>query len=226
LPAALVALSLLTMALLHLQTQTELRYTCRKELLATEKAVGQNLSELMKLNPLAQSLRLHRKLALLKLAAVAANPAAEAAVLAELARIEQQQVALGQRQKALLLTAQAHLRLGSLRTEMLLSSLHRQKSPRFQKLAHLSLSQLYSSASHLAVRADDPTEVAPTYELEPHFEEQQSLQTFWRLEYSWLNSTWIQRFLHWRKILISDSCRASLREKAGQFRAILNEDRF
>lgn|GEM_PF-2810631 len=226
LPVIIIALSLLTIILLHLQTQNDVRHACRQDLFSAQKTTAQNLTALMSLNPEAQSLRLQLKLAYLKLAAVAANPGAEAAVLAQIAKIQQQQVALGERQKSLIAQGEFALRSGSVQSEISVSSAVHQKMQRFHSLVHLSLSQLHSNPTHLAVRPDSPGDIAPVYELESAFKDKQSLQTFWKIEYSWTNSAWIQKALHWRRILVSDNCRSSIEEKAGQFRAVLNEDRY
>lgn len=226
LPVIVMALSLMTMILLHLQTQNDVRHSCRKSLFSAQQSTAKNLSVLMSLNPLAQSLRLQLRLAYLKLAVVAANPGAEAAVLAQIAKIQQQQIALGEKQKVLITQSEFVLRSGQIQSQLAIGSAVREKARHFHLILHLSLLNLRSGAVHLAVRPDKPGDIAPVYELEPDFKAQQSLQTFWKVEYSWINSSWIQKALHWRRILLSDNCRASIEEKVGQFRAVLNEDRF
>jgi hypothetical protein len=226
LPVIIIALSLMTVILLHLQTQNDIRHSCRKKLFTAQQSVAQNLSVLMGLNPLARSLRLQLRLAYLKLAVVAANPGAEAAVLAQIAKIQQQQIALDEKQKALLTQSEFALRSGQIQSELAVSSAAREKSRYYDRLLYLSLSGVRSRAVHLAVRPDSPGDIAPIYELEPDFKAKQSLQTFWKVEYSWINSSWIQKSLHWRRIVVSDSCRSSIEEKTDQFRAVLNEDRF
>lgn len=227
LPLIVLALSGLAVTLLYVEAKAESRHLCRQALFQTQKQVGQNLTLLMQLNTTAKSLRVQLRIQQVALAA-AGGPETPmgAAIAARILQIEEQKLILGQQQKALILESELEMRTGSLRSELQVRSSLHQKQMRFAHLIQLSPDQVSSSLPHLAVRPDDPSDTAPVYELETPFTEKQSLQTFWKIRYSWNEKLWINRNLHWRQISVDDSCRASLEAKNKQFRPVLNEAKF
>jgi hypothetical protein len=156
---------------------------CRAKELEVQSKVGRNLTKLLTLNPRALTLRLEEARAEKALASAveSGNPAAIAAAEAYLLSIKMRRQDLHVRQRALIETADAWLRAGSLELP------HELQQEWFRH--HRGLSSWLESrfqighvrAAKFAVMPDLP-EVAPVYLLPPDFVEAQAWKQSWRFQ--------------------------------------------
>ncbi len=168
---------------------------CRAKQLEIQNKAGKNLSNLIKLNPKALRLRLAQVRAERALVAAMESglPPAIAAAEAALLKVQMQRQTLDFKQKALIQTANSWLSWGGVDLQKELTrewSLH--NAP-LKSWVQVSLQLTKAKVPKLSVQADLP-EVAPAYKFMPQFEEAQTWDQAWRLEFKTIS--WAQKFLN------------------------------
>ncbi|MGZ3746365.1 MAG: hypothetical protein ACXWRE_03385 [Pseudobdellovibrionaceae bacterium] len=186
---------------------------CRASQLQIQGKAGKNLSKLLHLNSRALGLRLSQAHAEKAMAAALESglPPAIAAAEAYQLKVKMQRQALDLKQKTLLQTANTWLAFGGVELQReLLHEWSLQSSPlKFWMQSSLHLAQ--AKVPKLAVIPDLP-EVAPIYQLSPHFEEAQAWDQSWNLEFKTVS--WMKNFLNIQE-RFQRSCTTSLYLDAG-----------
>ncbi|HEY8272455.1 MAG TPA: hypothetical protein VIG33_16300, partial [Pseudobdellovibrionaceae bacterium] len=168
---------------------------CRAKQLQIQNKAGKNLSKLLKLNPRALKLRIQQAHAEKALAAAieSGQPPAIAAAEAYLLKIQMQRQVLAIKQKVLIQTADIWLASGGADLPKELQREWSQHNTPLKSWIQSSLRLTAAKVPKLAVQADIP-EVAPVYQLLPHFEEAQSWEQTWNVEFRTVS--WAQKFLN------------------------------
>jgi hypothetical protein len=194
---------------------------CRAKQLEIQSKAGKNLGKLLKLNPRALSLRLaqvHAERALV--AAIELGlPAAIAAAEATLLKIQMQRQALDFRQKTLIQTANSWLAFGGVDLQRDLVREWNFHSSPIKSWIRGALQMGPAKVPKLAVQAD-LAEVAPVYETLPQFEDAQTWDQTWNLEFKTVS--WAQKFLNFNG-RFQRSCTTSLYPNPNQWIAQLKK---
>ena len=164
--------------------RADFRYFCFNDLHNVQKNMLDHESRLLALNPLAQSLRF--RLQLLKVQFAAAVLSDNIVLAAQISQLiiqtkEQQQV-LRFKQQALINFGQSYAQIQLLKSYKNFISKSRQKSAAWSEILNIQDSiALNTFKPLLAVSPDSTTDIAPVYELNPDFENQQRITAFWTL---------------------------------------------
>lgn len=184
LPALVGGLLIVTTLMGFMQWDLALKHTCRVGGLEGQNAVKSHLTSLLKLNPLAQSLKIQEIAAQVKLKAALSSgqPVAIAAAMNRLSKIQGKRRELDIRQKQLIQQSNLVLQRNHLQTRIELSKKSQEllKTLTFLKV---SIRMPPEKSPKLAVRPDFP-DVAPTYSPEQNFEVRQALAHRWQYRLS------------------------------------------
>lgn len=224
LPALLAGLMFFVFSGFLVKNWMQSLHTCRSELMRTQELASQDLNALMKLNPLAKTLRLRLKLAYIKLAAAIAhyNWGMAAQARLEIAQIQAQQRQLDLTQKALIQMANVKMAMGLYKAYQSLRMQNQINQTRIPWFFSFRIDPRPPSPVLLAVKPDIP-EVAPVYELKNPFSRSQALSLSWISSFASGKGDkmlWIQN-RHSKK----DYCSVSLEEKGSSFAVKMIADR-
>lgn len=196
-----------------------LKQLCRETLIVAQEKSATSLKTLLQLNPLAQQLRLKKRTTEIAYAAAIAsgNKVLALRLRAELAKIQIQREQLDRMQRLI-------LRRQDVSNLMALQNVKAQlRAVLFQLIKPtLFLHEIYFSRMNhvsLAVKPDMP-DLAPVYELQAKFEEQQTLSVFWNWSvYS--RVTELRRY----PLSFARECSVTLTKRKNQWNPLLRTDK-
>ncbi len=212
LPVLLAALMFFAYSSFLVKNWMQSLHICRSGLIQTQKEVALDLEALLRLNPVAQTLRLRLKMAYVKLAAAIASQnwglAAQARI--EIAQIKAQQKKLDLAQKLLIQKANLRMKMGSFRAYQELRSQNAFIAQRLPWFFSYSIQAQMPRPNVLAVKPDTP-EMAPVYELKNAFERLQALSVSWSSRFA----SGEQKDMKWisNKHIRKDFCSITLSSK-------------
>lgn len=212
LPVLLAALMFFAYSSFLVKNWMQSLHICRSGLIQTQKEVAVDLEALLRLNPLAQTLRLRLKMAYIKLAAAIASQnwgvAAQARI--EISQIKAQQKKLDIAQKLLIQKANLRMKTGSFKVYQELRSQNTFIAQRLPWFFSFSIQAQMPRPNVLAVKSDTP-EMAPVYELKNAFERLQALSVSWISRFA----SGEQKDMKWisNKHIRKDSCSITLSSK-------------
>ena len=166
------------------ESKTDFRYFCFQDLKDAQKHLVDGETALLKLNPLATTLRLQLKILYISLAAAVASENVPLVIQIQktIQQTKQEQRALDTRQKWLIRSVQLfagsklNLSLMSLRQKQV------QQSRIWSALLQISESVTTNTLNpHLSISPDVAGDVAPVYRLDPDFETQQTIKAHWSI---------------------------------------------
>lgn len=180
LPCLLAGFLLCYSAVGIIRNDLSLKYICRSQGLQTQQKVAPYLHSLLRLNPLAKTLKIAHTAAELKLKAawLSKNPALISAAKIQLAQIEHRRAVLDRKQKQFIENSNRMMAETHRRTFVLLQR-HGQNLT--NHLLWTQLKQVYGSPPQLAVRPQS-SDVAPTYAPTANFEQRQALAHEWQYQ--------------------------------------------
>lgn len=215
LPVLLAALMFFAFSSFLVKNWMQSLHTCRSELIHTQKDVARDLESLLKLNPLAQTLRMRLKIAYAKLAFAMASQnwglAAQAKI--EISQIKAQQKQLDLVQKLWIQKANFRMQKGSYKVYQDLRKQNQEIAHRLPWFFSYSIQVQFPRTRLLAVKPDTPG-VAPVYELKNNFKHEQALSISWNSHFA----SGEQKDMKWisNKHIRKDSCSISLTSKNNQ----------
>ena len=201
-----------------------LKKVCREELWKLQDRDQKKIQKILALNPLAQKLKSEHNLLLLRLAQATALGRVEmmAYLSAQITRVQRHRARLDQVQKLILESSRRDRNLDvlRLRSRLLKTAKFLERSPYFETKLLLSTQVL----SPMAVRPTSP-ELAPSYELQVPFREQQSVYVNWKIFFQ--NGSHISQRLPFRWIWKRE-CGVTLEkvDRGDSWKKIIRADRF
>lgn len=194
LPVLLAGGLLVTTLFSFLKADLSVLNVCRALQLEVQSKAARNLEKLLKLNPRALKLRISQRKVekALTLAMKSGNPAALAAAEAFLLKVQMQRQALDLRQRSLIEAANRALSLGGSELPRHMLQEWKDHMHPLHSWIHSRLQLTDSQVPLLPVRPDF-VEIAPLYELQSPFEDLQTWNQHWVLEFN--TDSWAKRFL-------------------------------
>lgn len=204
-------------------TQSELFYTCRKEQIQTLEKIRTHLNSLLKLNPIAKTLKIQLTTtqALLVAAIAQGNAPAVVALTKQIKIIEMRRKALDIQQKLLIQTSNIELNTSSARLYKNLKNIASTKQKALQLFENASANVQWPQLTKLQVEPEYP-DVAPSYRPVPYFSERQKLVQKWQLfiKQKDTNINFLSGQNSYEKI-----CTSTLVEKDSEWVIITKEDK-
>ncbi|MGZ5279960.1 MAG: hypothetical protein ACXWC9_08460 [Pseudobdellovibrionaceae bacterium] len=224
LPVLLAGLFFLLFSQYYLKNWMQSLHICRTELLETQSSVGKTLEKLMALNAEARALRVALQAAFAEFATgiATSNPALIAKANRDIAQIKRLQKKLDVIQKSYIWDSNAKMLSGIQKVARSLRSQDQWNQAHLPDLFSFRIHRIKTSPKVLAVKPDRP-EIAPVYELQNDFTDQQSLNVSWTSEFQTRSKEtirWLSNHHHFKQ-----SCSASLKEKGRSFPPTLSEDK-
>ncbi len=204
-------------------TQTELFYTCRKEQIQTLERIRTHLNSLLKLNPIAKTLKIQLTTtqALLVAAIAQGNAPAVVALTKQIKIIEMRRKTLDIQQKLLIQTSNIELNTSTARLYKNLKNIASTKQKALQLFENASASVQWPQLTKLQVEPEYP-DVAPSYRPVLYFSDRQKLVQKWQflIKQKDTNIDFLSGKNSYEKI-----CTSTLVEKDSEWIIITKEDR-
>lgn len=209
-------------AISFMMTNQEYTYTCRSRGIATQTRVSALLSQLIKLNPKATTLRTQKKLAEYRqsIAIKSGNPIAIATTTNQLMVIQAKIAALDLNQKQLIAVANIDLRKSQASTQWALQKIT-QNLPGIGPFKS-SLKLAPNSRPTLAVIPSD-TDLAPNYNPHRDFENRQALVQKWQIQIK--TQGFLRNFIP-GAYTFQKSCSVTLTKDGNKWVSKIQKDRF
>lgn len=186
-----------------LKNHTTVSATCRFEVWAAQREMGELLKELLRLNPLAKRLKRERTQAEaeLKAARLSFNPKLIAAAEAHRAWVVAQQTRLRQTQEQILSDAQR------------VRAFHQKKFLHKTMASGTQILKVLSPSPTLAVQRFSPQDLAPEHQPLDGFVEFQRLEWRWQSQLFYDLPAWLKEFSPLENPNFTGACAASLTTK-------------